>query len=110
MLDLLNRHVLQPLAAMKDGSKHLQYLRYLRQTQFDPPEVVAVRQLLMLKQALRHAYATVPFYRRTWQAAGVHPCDVKSFDDLRQLPVVTKAHLRGNEAEFLSEPYANSKL
>ena len=40
MLDRLNRHVLQPLAAMKGRSRHLEYLRVLRQTQFDPPAVV----------------------------------------------------------------------
>jgi phenylacetate-CoA ligase len=65
MLDFLNRHVLQPLAARKAGSNHLRYLRHLRQTQFDPPAVVAARQLGKLKQALRHAYETVPYYRRT---------------------------------------------
>jgi phenylacetate-CoA ligase len=110
MLDFLNRHVLQPLAAVKAGSKHLRYLRYLRQTQFDPPEVVADRQLVALKQVLRHAYETVPFYRRTWQEAGVHPVDVRALEDLRHFPVVTKADVRKYEAELLSSAYANAKL
>lgn len=108
MLDLLNRHLLQPLAAMKAGSKHLRYLRYLQQTQFDTPDVVAARQLGMLKQILRHAYETVPFYRRTWQAAGVHPHDLRSFDDLRHFPVVTKADVRTHESELHSAVFANA--
>jgi phenylacetate-CoA ligase len=110
MLDLVNRQLLQPLAALRAGSRHLRYLRYLRQTQFDPPAVVAARQLVQLKQVLRHAYATVPFYRRAWQAAGVHPHDVKTLADLAHFPVVTKADVRRHEAELLSSAYANAKL
>jgi phenylacetate-CoA ligase len=88
----------------------LRYLRHLRQTQFDPPAVVAARQLGKLKQALRHAYETVPYYRRTWQAAGVHPCDVTALDDLKHFPIVTKADIRAHEAELLSTAYAKEKL
>jgi phenylacetate-CoA ligase len=110
MLDLLNRHVLQPLAAAKAGSKHLRYLRVLRQTQFDPPAVVRQRQLVALKAILRHAFGTVPYYRRTWAAAGVHPNDVHELRDLENFPVVTKADLRAYEAEFLSTAYHGQKL
>ena len=56
-----------------------------------PPEVIRARQLTALQAQLRHAFATVPYYRRTWAAAGVHPDDVKSLDDLRHFPVLTKA-------------------
>ncbi|MFO0846950.1 MAG: phenylacetate--CoA ligase family protein [Gemmataceae bacterium] len=102
MLDLLSRHVVQPLVAAKRRSRHLDYLRLLERTQFDPPEAIRARQLAMLKGVLRHAFATVPFYQRAWAAAGVHPEDVRSLDDLRHFPVVTKTDLRKHEAEFHS--------
>lgn len=105
MLDFLNRHVVHPLYAAKAGSRHLQYLRTLRRTQFDPPEVVRARQLAALQAILRHAFDTVPFYRATWTAAGVHPDDVKDWADLRQFPIVTKTDLRTRAAEFHSEAY-----
>jgi len=41
-------------------------------------------------------YATVPFYRKKFQEAGVLPCDVKSLKDLRRLPFTTKQDLRDN--------------
>lgn len=110
MLDFLNRHILQPLAAAKAGSKHLRYLRHLRQTQFDAPAVVRARQLVMLKAMLRHAHATVPYYQRTWADAGVHPDDVRELADLENFPVVTKADLRKHEREFLSTAYHGQKL
>ncbi|MBL8864552.1 MAG: phenylacetate--CoA ligase family protein [Planctomycetia bacterium] len=105
MLDFLNRHVVQPIYAAKAGSRHLQYLRTLRRTQFDPPEIVRARQLAALQAILHHAFDTVPFYRAAWTAAGVHPNDVKDLADLRHFPIVTKTDLRTRAAEFHSEAY-----
>jgi phenylacetate-CoA ligase len=102
MLDLLNRHVVLPLVAAKRRSRHLAHLRLLERIQFDPPEVVRTRQLAMLTATLRHAFATVPYYRRTWAAAGVHPDAVKSLDDLAHFPVVTKADIRAAGADLYS--------
>ena len=39
---------------------------------------------------------TSPFYRRSFDAAGVHPDDIKSLDDLAKLPFTTKIDLRDN--------------
>ena len=105
MLTALNRHLVQPLAARKAGSQHLRYLKYLERTQFDAPEVIRLRQLARLKQTLRHAYETVPFYRRAWDEAGVHPTDVRSLDDLRSFPVLTKADIRAHEFDLLSTAF-----
>jgi phenylacetate-CoA ligase len=110
MLTFLNRRLMQPYFARRARSRHLEYLRLLEQTQFDPPAVVAARQLAALKVQLKHAYATVPYYRTAWDRAGVHPDDVKSLADLDAFPVLAKADIRAHEAELLSEPYRTAKL
>lgn len=110
MLDRINRHILQPLAARRSGSRHLSYLNILRQTQYDPPQVVQARQLADLRVLLKHAYATVPYYRRSWDAAGVHPDDVRQLDDLKRFPIVRKTELRQRPTEFLSDAYRGRKL
>src|SRR5437764_8466488 len=69
MLASLNRHLVQPLSARKAGSAHLKHLAALERTQFDPPEVVRDRQLDAVRQVVRHAWDTVPFYRDRWAAA-----------------------------------------
>jgi phenylacetate-CoA ligase len=53
-------------------------------------------QLERLQTALGHAYENVPFYRRSFDAAGVHPDDCKSLADLAKFPMTTKADLRDN--------------
>ena len=53
-------------------------------------------QLERLRATLRHAYQNVPFYRRAFDAAGVHPDDCKSLPDLAMFPLTSKDDLRDN--------------
>ncbi len=56
-------------------------------------EIVAL-QLSRLKLALERAYANVAHYRRAFDAAGVHPRDLETLDDLAGFPFLTKQDLR----------------
>ncbi|WP_405770871.1 phenylacetate--CoA ligase [Streptomyces sp. NBC_00080] len=51
-------------------------------------------QLERLRASLRHAYAHVPFYRESFDKAGVHPDDCRDLGDLARFPFTTKADLR----------------
>ena len=51
-------------------------------------------QLLRLQQTVRHAYANVPLYTRKFDAAGIHPDDIRQLSDLSRLPFTTKEDLR----------------
>ena len=52
-------------------------------------------QLERLRWSLAHAYAGNPHYAAKFDAAGVHPTDLKTLDDLARFPFTTKADLRG---------------
>ena len=49
-----------------------------------------------LRWSVHHAYENVPHYRNSFDAAGVHPDDVKELSDLAKLPFTAKADLRDN--------------
>jgi phenylacetate-CoA ligase len=51
-------------------------------------------QLQRLKSTLQHAYAGNPNYKVKFDAAGVHPDDLRSLSDLSRFPFTTKADLR----------------
>jgi len=51
-------------------------------------------QLERLRWTLRHAYDSVPHYRRKFDAAGVKPEDCRSLADLARFPFTTKSDLR----------------
>lgn len=109
MLDTLNRHLMHPLMAWRAGSRHLDHLRTLQRTQFDPPEVIRERQRAALKAQLQHAWDTVPHYRAAWTRAGVHPSDVRELSDLEAFPVLTKADIRRHNAALLSSAHDPAK-
>jgi len=52
-----------------------------------------------LRAAVRWAWEHSPFYRGKWDAAGVHPDQLRTLEDLHRFPVVTKAELRREQTE-----------
>ncbi len=72
-----------------------------RKEELDPIEIasrdeIQALQLNRLKWSLGHAYANVPHYRKSFDAAGVHPGDLRTLADLRKFPFTVKADLREN--------------
>lgn len=61
-----------------------------------PREALEAIQLRRLQTVVERVYATVPFYKRKFQEAGVTPADIKTLQDLRRLPFTTKQDLRDN--------------
>src|SRR5205085_6655566 len=53
-----------------------------------------------LQQLLAHAFATVPYYREAWSSIGFAPSTRVALDDLRRLPVLTKADIRERKADL----------
>lgn len=53
-------------------------------------------QLERMKCSLKHAYENVAHYRSAFDAAGVHPSDLKSLADLAKFPFTNKKDLRDN--------------
>ncbi|WP_031162749.1 phenylacetate--CoA ligase PaaK [Streptomyces durhamensis] len=60
------------------------------------PDELRELQLERLSTTLRHAYDNVPFYRESFDKAGVRPEDCRSLADLARFPFTTKADLRDN--------------
>jgi phenylacetate-CoA ligase len=107
---LLVRTLIGPLWARWERSPYLHHLRRLRRTQFDPPERVEARQWHALAGLLRHAYVSVPLYRRRFDAAGLRPEDIRGPEDYRRLPVLTKADIRSAGDALRSDQYAREGL
>ena len=52
-----------------------------------------------LRAVMEHAWTHSAFYRRKWDAAGVHPGHVTSLEAFERVPAVTKAELRAAQSE-----------
>ena len=67
----------------------------------DPIEIasrdeISALQLERLKWSLQHAYDNVPFYKNSFDDAGVHPDDLHDLSDLAKFPFTVKTDLRDN--------------
>ena len=61
-----------------------------------PREGLEAIQLRRLQTTLERVYATVPFYQKKFEEAGIIPSDIKSLQDLHKVPFTTKQDLRDN--------------
>lgn len=59
-----------------------------------PREELDALQLERLQKLVAYVYERIPFYRESFDEAGVKPEDIKSLDDLRKFPFTVKQDLR----------------
>ncbi len=67
-----------------------------REIESMPVEKMKELQLERLKWSIKHAYDNVPFYKKKFEAAGFHPDQLKSLDDMKRVPFLTKQDMRDN--------------
>lgn len=52
-------------------------------------------QLKRLQDVVKRAYKNVPYYKKRFDEAGIHPEDIKTLKDIEKIPYTTKTDLRG---------------
>jgi phenylacetate-CoA ligase len=110
LLEFACRRVIRPLWERHEDRHAARLRRELDRRQFDPPKIVRARQLVALRRIVAHAAATVPYYRQVFERAGLGPDDLRSLDDVRRLPLLTKADVRASGEGLLSETFHGRPL
>ncbi|MFG0331818.1 MAG: hypothetical protein ACF8TS_00525, partial [Maioricimonas sp. JB049] len=82
---------------------------YESRSSWDCEQVQAYRDQ-RLQAFVRHAVATVPYYRDLFARMHLKADDIRSLDDLEQLPVLTKQTVQEQVQRFRSETYAGQSL
>ncbi|MCL4492462.1 MAG: hypothetical protein M1510_11315 [Nitrospirae bacterium] len=75
-------------------------IKQLQTSQWYSPDELAHRQRILLKQKLSFIYENIPFYRRRFDKAGLHPLDIKSIEDISKIPVVEKRDIITHKKKF----------
>ena len=55
-----------------------------------------------LRDFIEHAATTVPYYQKLFTKTGIQPADIRSLQDLAQLPVLKKSEIQNAPESFLS--------
>ncbi len=69
------------------------YIGPCMQHSFLPQAQIKQKQFARIKYLVDMAYADIPIYREKYQAAGFHPSDLKTPDDIDLIPIITKSEL-----------------
>jgi len=67
-------------------------------------EQIAGFQGRLLRRLVRHAYLNVSFYRDRFEAAGIHPGDIRSVEDIGKIPVTSRIDFRKANPDSLLSP------
>lgn len=62
-----------------------------------PREELEKRQLEDLKEIVKFAYDNAPYYKRSFDEAGVKPGDIKELSDIEKFPFVDKKTQRDTQ-------------
>ena len=99
-----------PVTLLK-GEVIAKYLSQYERFQRVPKQEIDSYQLAHLKKLIEHAYSKSGYYKEVFDAHGIGPADVKSLEDIKKLPYLTKNDLATrfdhivttNKSLFISE-------
>lgn len=74
-----------------------------RRIPFLPVEKLNAIRDARLRGLVRYAATTVPYYRKLFKKEGIDPCEIRSVEDLNQLPLIDKKLLRKDPMLFVSQ-------
>ncbi|MBZ5595231.1 MAG: phenylacetate--CoA ligase family protein [Acidobacteriia bacterium] len=96
-----------------DGIRSRRYVghsRFLEVSQWWKPEQLIAFQWAELHKLLRHAFDFVPYYRWKYRAVGASFSDIRTWDDFKRLPRLTRGEIRQHREELCSTAYQGKLL
>ena len=64
--------------------------KWLNKTQWLSTADLQTLQLMLLQKLIRHCYNSVPYYRKIMDERGISPESIKTLEDIKQFPILTK--------------------
>src|SRR5262245_14877389 len=88
------RRIIFPVQERIKGKNTHALLRDLEKSQWLSADRIQEIQFDRLKRHLEFAYQHTPYYRYLFDQYEIQPHRIKDFTDFRQIPVLTREHLR----------------
>ena len=88
------RNILLPIGDRVTGQYVMERLKFLERAQWWDPERLHIYRDNLLSSLIDISYREVPFYHQRMDDVRIKPSDIRSFEDLQKLPIVTKDDLR----------------
>jgi len=98
------------LRKLVDISLSLYYQWQLRKDQWKDSRQLKEIQFKKLKAIVKHAYDYIPYYHRLFSAAKIGPEQIRNFEDMRKIPVLSKQDIQKSFLDMLTRGVDTSKL
>jgi phenylacetate-CoA ligase len=85
--------------------KTLVYRDAMLERQWQSEEEIADFQWKHLKKLLDHAYLNAPYFTKLLTSLDLHPSDIKSYEDFRQIPVCSRDDIIANKETMIATNY-----
>jgi len=82
------------------NAHYLQWIQFLKDSENWSTEQIEDYQLTQLKWMVNSAYQNSRGYHKLYDLAGIHPESLKTMDDFKQFPFITKETIRDNLEDF----------
>ena len=95
--------------ALKKNSVRRHFDEFDKVIHADRPTIEAF-QLERLGKLLNHAYANSPFYIKRFDKAGLKPADIKTVEDLKRIPPLTRDDLQNYSEDIRATNFETGEL
>ena len=93
--------------SIRYGKVYRDTYKFLQESQYWSKEQIEEWQLKKLQELIKHAYKTVPYYQKLFDNINLKPDDIKTLEDIRKIPYLTKEIIRENLNELVSSKLKN---
>ncbi len=109
LYNFLDEKLFLPIGDLVNGSQVASELKRMRRNDFLSEERIVAIQNAKLQKLINHCYQTVPYYTRLFDRLGIKPEQIRSREDLKLLPVLTKQIIRDNYQDLFSTAVSDSR-
>ena len=93
--------VIYPLAEKIKGTNSMEWYHRIQKMHTWSREEIRVWQEAQLHKIVRQAYEHTVYWRRVFDERGLKPENIQTMEDLKKLPVLTKADIRAHYEEMV---------
>lgn len=110
IFNFLAENIILPLGDLATGQSVAKHLKFLLQSQSWSANEIREFQEQRLKKIIRHSVETVPYYSELFNNHGIRIEDVKTVDDLKRIPILTKEIIKKEGlSRFISSTFPTNK-
>jgi phenylacetate-CoA ligase len=102
--------VLLPAYDQARGREYVRRSKLLRDSQWWSPERVRQFQWNELKRLMGHVFNSVPYLQQKYRSLGIELGDLKTWEDFRRLPPLTREEVNEHRTELCSTTYTGKLL